>query len=283
MRKFLAALVLLASTFAPAQTFDSQAAAAHAALTNLQAAAEAKVSSDGQQIAALITTNTQQAATIQTLQSTFTWRSLEYNTWRVNSSSQVGGSGNGTASQTLATGPGTATFSIAPLPPATSSTNYFDAYYTLDFAPDESKRNFRYTLAWMFPTQTDANASQCLEMEIRQSLKSGLMAVWALQMQFSGKQLRIWDQSRAWFSTGTAQPRLTPGVWYAVTLEGHRDDATVFYDAITINAMRIPLGYSYPMWDNGWRPMTRVAAQLDGNGAGIPYKVKRDQTSFASW
>jgi hypothetical protein len=120
-------------------------------------------------------------------------------------------------------------------------------------------------------------------MEVRQSLKSGLMAVWALQLNFSGKQLRIWDHTHTWFSSGTAQARFIPGVTYTVTIEGHRDSTTAYYDAITINQTRIPLSYSYPMWNMGWRPMLRVAGQLDGNGAGTAYKVNRGATDFTAW
>jgi hypothetical protein len=205
---------------------------------------------------------------------------MEWVSWHTNCNAQVGGSGNGVGLQNSAPG---AYFAITPTPPAAGAVNYFDCYYTWDAAPDESKTHFRYTLPWTFPTQADANASQCLEMEIRQSLKSGMMAVWALQLQFSGKQLRIWDHSRAWFTTGTALPRFTPGTTYTVTLEGHRDDTTVFYDAITINQARIPLSYSYPLWNMGWRAMMRVAAQLDGNGSGTAYRVNRGKRLFVAY
>jgi hypothetical protein len=299
MRKFLAAIILLAASAftlptAGSQTFDAQAAAAHAAVQQLQASAEAKVAADAsalaalastnssqtQQISALTSTNTALASQIEALRSTFTFSGIEWVPARINCTAPVGGSGNGIGTQTTAPG---AQFAIAPTPPTLGAANYFDCYYTWDTAPDESKTHFRFTIPWTFTTLADANASQALEMEIRQSLPGGLMAVCALQMNFSGKTLRIWDHTHAWFSTGTAQPRLTPGTKYAVTLECHRDATTVYYDSITINSTRVPLSYSYPMWNMGWRPMMRVAGQLDGNGAGTAYSVKRDSTTFVSW
>jgi hypothetical protein len=301
MKKFLAAIALLAASFAPAQTFDSQAAAAQAAVQQLQGAAEAKVAADASAITSLTSTNsalssqnsslsqqnaalgsqvTSLAAQIQTLQSTFTWRDMEWVTWKINCAAQVGGSGNGIGTQVTAPG---AQFAIAPTPPPLGASNYFDCYYTWDAAPDESKTHFRFTQPWAFPAQADANASQALEMEVRQVLPGGMMGVWAVQMNFAGKQLRIFDHVKKWFATGTVQPRLTPGVTYAVTLDGHRDGTNVCYDSITINTASTPLTYCYPMWDENWRPMMRVAAQLDGNGSGTAYSVKRDKTTFSSW
>jgi hypothetical protein len=113
MKKFLAAIILLsASCFA--QTFDNEAAAAHAAVQQLQASAEAKVASDAQQIAALTSTNTQQAATIQSLQNTVTYRDLEWGAWSINDSTKVGGSANGTAVFTPADTNKPAVFSVVP-------------------------------------------------------------------------------------------------------------------------------------------------------------------------
>jgi hypothetical protein len=281
MKRFLSVILLLAAcACAPAQTFDTQSAAAFTAVQQLQAAAEAKVASDAQQIAALTSTNAALASQIESLHSTFTFSGVEWLPAKINCNAQVGGSGNGIGTQTTAPG---AQFAIAPTPPVLGAANYFDCYYTWDFTPDEAKTHFRFTIPWTFPTLADANASQALEMEIRQSLQSGQMAVCALQMNFSGKTLRIWDHTHAWFLSGTAQPRLTPGTTYAVTLECHRDATTVYYDSITINSSRIPLSYSYPMWNMGWRPMMRVAGQLDGNGSGASYSVKRGTTVFSSW
>jgi hypothetical protein len=147
--------------------------------------------------------------------------------------------------------------------------------------PMMRKKNFSLTMPWTFPTAADSNASQGLEMEIRQSLTSGLQGVCALQMNFSGNQLRIYDHVKHWFATGVAMPHFTPGVTYTVTLECHRDDANnVVYDAITINSTRTPLSYTYPYWQDNWRPMMRVAGQLDGRGTGTPYTVKRGSTVF---
>jgi hypothetical protein len=76
------------------------------------------------------------------------------------------------------------------------------------------------------------------------------------------------------------QPRLVPGQWYHVVLEGHRDAANVYHDAITINGVVTKLGTQYAAQPTNWRTMLRCALQLDGNGRGDSYRVKRQNTRF---
>jgi hypothetical protein len=280
MKKLLLSLVLL-SAFTHAQTFTNETAAAQAAVFNLSSAAEARVVSDDAIITSLQSDKLALQAQIQQLQSTSVYRDLEWHRWGMNCNAQVGGSGLGVGSQQPAPN---ASFSIAPATPAAGAANYFDCYFPDDVLPDDNKKHFSLTMPWQFPTAADASASQALEMEIRQSLTGGLQGVCALQMNFSGNQLRIFGHVKKWFSTGQAQPKLTAGVVYVVTLECHRDDANnIVTDAITINGARLALGYSEPYWQDNWRAMLRYAGQLDGRGAGIAYTVKRGATVFKAW
>jgi hypothetical protein len=284
MKKTLFTFLVLAVASCFAQV-DSQYQSAATALEQLHSAANAQIASANQQSAALQTQLDAAGAVVSDLRAqiatwlaTKTYSDLEWLTWKINCNAQVGGSGNGAGAQTIAPG---ASFTITPAAPVAGAANYFDCYYTADVAPDDAKKHFALTIPWTFPTATDSNASQGLEMEIRQSLTSGLQGVCALQMNFSGNQLRIYDHVRHWFATGVAMPHFTPGVTYTVTLECHRDDANnVVYDAITINNTRTPLTYTYPYWQDNWRPMMRVAGQLDGRGTGTPYTVKRGNTVF---
>jgi hypothetical protein len=61
---------------------------------------------------------------------------------------------------------------------------------------------------WDFPSDTDMRNAHCIEMELRQVLNGGMAAIPALQMNFSGNQLRYFDKSRSgWFATGAPMPR----------------------------------------------------------------------------
>jgi hypothetical protein len=279
MKKLLLAFYLLASV-AYTQTFDQEATAAQTALSALQTAAESKVAADNAHISSLIASNASLTTQVTSLKITDVYKDLEWNGWKINCDSQVGGSGNGVGGQVLAPG---ASFSITPTPPALGQTNYFDCYYTDDFNPDDTKKNFKLTMPWTFPTSADSNASQALEMEIREVTSNHLMGVCALQMYFGGNSLRIFDNVKKWFATGQTQPKLTAGVTYTVTLECHTDGTNMIYDAITINSNRLALGYSYPLPTTNWRLMMRVAGQLDGKGTGTPYKVNRGLTTFSRW
>jgi hypothetical protein len=272
MKKITTILVVLLGLLGlcSAQTFDAETSAAQAAVSTLATSAEAKVTA----------LNAQNAELAKQLQVNI-YRDAEWHRWGMNCNAQVGGSGNGVGAQSLAPG---ASFTITPAKPAAGSSNYYDCYFPDDVAPDDNRKNFSLTLPWQFPTLADSNASQALEMEIRQSLTNGLQGVCALQLNFSGNQLRIFGHVKKWFSTGQAQPKFTPGVWYVVTLDCHRDDNNnMVTDGITINGVRLALSYSEPYWQDNWRAMLRYAGQLDGRGTGIAYTAKRGSTTFKSW
>jgi hypothetical protein len=98
-------------------------------------------------------------------------------------------------------------------------------------------------------------------MEIRQSLKSGLMAVWALQLQFQRQAAAHLGSHACMVLVGNGAGAIHSwGDVHGDARGPSRFDTTAYYDAITINQTRIPLSYSYPMWNMGWRPMLRVAA-----------------------
>lgn len=279
MKKLLLAFCLLVSVMY-GQTFDQETANAQQSVATLSQAAEARVAANTAQISSLIGTNASLTTQILSLKTTDVYKDLEWLAWGVNCKAQVGGSGNGVGSQNTAPG---ATFSIVPVVTGAGQSNYFDCYYTADFSPDDTKKHFKLTMPWTFPTAGDSNASQALEMEIRQITTGHLMSVCALQMNFSGNSLRIYDNVRKWFSTTQAQPKFAPGVTYIVTLECHTDGINTVYDGITINGNKLELAYSYTTPTTDWRPMMRVAGQLDGKGSGLAYKVNRGLTTFSRW
>jgi hypothetical protein len=240
-----------------------------ATLNGELAASQAKVTSDEQTIAAL------QAQLAAVPKAVKVYDHIESTPFGQNSLAQVGGSGLGVATQKQ---PGVecAEFAIAPTPPAVGASNYFDCYYYQDFPLDDSLTKFKLEASWLFPTLADANASQCLEMEARHVLTNGNMYVIACQLDFADKALRVFDHTKKWFPIGVAQPRLVPETWYTVTLEGHHDATTIYYDGVTINGVKsVPVGQG-AVFNLGWKRMNRIALQLDGNGHGTPYRVKLD-------
>lgn len=200
---------------------------------------------------------------------------IECNHWNQNSKAQVGGSGLGAASHRL---PGIECAELAILPdkPAVGGKNYFDCYYTQDFPLDDTLTKFKLEASWLFPTDADAKASQCLEMEARHIIPGGNMAVIACQLDFADNALRVFDHVKKWYTTGTPQARLAAGTWNTVILEGHKDATTVYYDGVTVNGVKSGVGLTADIYNLGWGRMNRVALQLDGNGAGTPYRVKID-------
>jgi hypothetical protein len=280
MKRFLSAILLLAACVcAPAQTFDTQSAAALAAVQQLQAAAEAKVASDAQQIAALTSTNTSLAAQIETLRSTVTYSDLEWGAWSLNDSTKVGGSSNGTSSFTPADTNKPAVFSVAPAA-VTTGTNYYDSYATQKKKPNAAYKNFYLAVQWDFPGDADMNAAHCIEMEMRQVFNSSA-AIPALQMNFTGNQLRYFDANpnhRGWFATGIAMPRTRT---ITAVLEAHRDDTTVYYDAFTINGVRHPLVFTQPIVPLSWADRMSVSVQLDAKS--LAFKVRPSAMVMKVW
>lgn len=288
--------------------FDTQTATAHAAVDQLQAdantlidtldqeisVANAQITADQTTIAsvnaalastqATLATTQQSLAIVQkqltTLQSVNVYDRLERNPFNVNFKAEVGGSGLGAVSQRP---PGIECAELAilpdiPIPISAGGTgkNYFDSYFTQDFPLDDTLTKFKLEASFLFPTLADSNASQCLEMESRHVLTNGNMYIIACQLDFADKVLRIFDHTKKWFPIGVAQTRLVPNTWYEVILEGHHDATTIYYDGVTINGTRVvPVGQG-AMFNLGWKRMNRVALQLDGNGAGTPYRVKID-------
>jgi hypothetical protein len=278
MKRFLSAILLLAACVcAPAQTFDTQSAAALTAVQQLQAAAEAKVASDAQQIAALTSTNTSLAAQIETLRSTVTYSDLEWGAWSLNDSTKVGGSSNGTSSFTPADTNKPAVFSVVP-DAVTTGTNWYDSYATQKKKPNAAYRNFYLAVQWDFPTDADMQNAHCIEMELRQVF-GARAAIPALQMNFTGNQLRYFDKSRgAWIATGLPMPRTRRII---AVLEAHRDDTTVYYDAFTINGVRHPLAFTQPIVPLSWADRMSVSVQLDAKS--LAFKVSPSAMVMKVW
>lgn len=274
--------------------FDTQTATAHAAVAQLQADANTLIDTLDQDIAIANTTidglNSRLLTTQQNLamvqrqldavRAVKVYDHLESHPWNQNSKAQVGGSGLGAASNKQ---PAVecAEFAILPdkpIPVANGGTgkNYFDCYYSQDFPLDDTLTNFKLEASWLFPTDADAKASQCLEMEARHIIPGGLMSVIACQLDFADNTLRVFDHIKKWYPTGSPQARLAAGTWNTVVLEGHKDAKTVYYDGVTVNGVKSGVGLTADIYNLGWGRMNRVALQLDGNGSGVPYRVKID-------
>lgn len=163
---------------------------------------------------------------------------------------------------------------------------YADAYWYEKKAVDPTKKHFRYETSFLFGGSGDAAASQAIELDVQQVI-AGLVFNSGLQFDFAENQIRVWNRyakehglPNPWQYAGLPCPRWTPNQWISVIYESHRDDKTVFHDAITINGVRTGLKLSFPAVTLNLPDMLNCGMQLDGNQAGTAYQVYRDDVRF---
>lgn len=165
---------------------------------------------------------------------------------------------------------------------------YANAYFFQEKKPDAGKTRFKYEISFLFPTQNDANASQALELDIQQVIKTQVFNI-GFQFDFAEKFFRIWNRMakvkglpNPWVPTVTLAPRWKALDWHRVIVEGHRDNANVYYDALTFDGSRTQLTGSFPLViiPNYTTDAINCAVQLDGNQAGTAYRVMIDSVRF---
>lgn len=232
------------------------------------------------------------------LQSVKVYDGLEFLPWKQTDSkdSKVGGSGLGKAWQKQ---PGIemAELGIDPFPPVAPKTaNFYDCYYTQDFLPlDDAITRWTMETTFIFPTQADIDACNCLELEMRQVLlvPKGLMFVAGAQINRGSNTLRYWSHGtkpdgseKGWQATGMPCPALVPLKPMHILVTGHRDAHAIYHDFISVDGVKVVdlTGTNYPAWTepSPWKQMLRCAIQLDGKEAAVPnqFRVKIGNTKF---
>lgn len=157
-----------------------------------------------------------------------------------------------------------------------------NAYFYKRLGADASKNTFTFELFALFADMFSSQASNCVELDIQQVI-TGLGFNPGFQFDFGGNRLRVWDRnSKQWIATGQPCQRWTPGQWNHIVFEAHRDNTTIYHDALTLNGARIVLGQSFPAPHLSLPDMLNCAIQLDGNKAAQPHKLYLDRVKFTA-
>jgi hypothetical protein len=207
---------------------------------------------------------------------------LESRDWQVAggtlADSNPGAPGQPTADGShVAPGANNGYFEIAPHAP------YADRYWYLEFGADPQKTTFRYDLRMLLATAADVAAPQQIELDLQQCI-GGKVFNMGWGFGFQSGELRVWNRSgKAWVDTGVPMPRLTPGAWFNVSTEMHRDGDNVYHDAITINGSRIIIAKSFPAPTLGLKDMLNGGFQLDSNFRGAPYRCYVNNMRITAW
>lgn len=253
------------------------------ALDSFDKAAEAAVSDLNGQLKSAQSTIGTQAAMIQSLHDQlagFTnvsaFRGQEKTPWLL-------------AGGTLANTPGTGSTAVGVQAQPTTLNAYFENHPAAAYADkfwykqngaDPTKKNYHYEVPFFFGTDADAAAPQCLELDIQQCI-GGLVFNCGLQFDFAENMVRVWNRSiGSWVATGTACQFWKSGTWMRVVLDCHRDSSAVYYDSLTLNGVNILLGQSFSAPNLGLADSLNNAIQLDGNKAGVAYRVYVDDVNF---
>lgn len=253
-----------------------------------------EVAADEQTIQTLRTELSTTQAQLAVFLNTKVFDGLELTPWLVAGGTAANSGQTGSTAVATQAQPGTSSawFNLAPAGP------YANGYWFKKLGADPAKKNYEFEISFLFGTAADAQAANCVELDIQQVI-AGVVFNTGLQFDFTENALRVWDRSKAtpadpgagdWVPTGITCPRWTPGQWVRVVFETHRDDSHVYVDAITINGQRNVFGgatnfFLQPTFAApklGLTDMLNCAVQLDGNKAGTAFKLYVDAISFTA-
>lgn len=207
---------------------------------------------------------------------------IEYTMPGLNDKPEVGGSGIGTSLFTPADGTKPALFRATPGPIPTGKTdNYYDCYATWKTMPSGAYRNYRMMFPFTFPTDTDMLNAHCIEMEARQVMVIAgvrVAAVPALQANFSNGQLRYFDKAQGWVASGIT---LIRQMSMMMGFEAHRDDKTVYYDAIWLGSNRFPVTLQEALFPLNWGDRMSCSLQLDAKTKS--FAINPSKVSLEVW
>lgn len=171
-------------------------------------------------------------------------------------------------------------FEIGPLAP------FANAYWYKQLGADTLIDRYEYSASFMFPTEADSNACQCLEMDFQQVVTKIFNP--ALQLDFADGKIRNWDRLKgdnkdpnAWSAIADLA-RWQPNTWHTASLQARRLGDMVYYEAISVDDLTVWAGtIAHPATIPAVAvPMLNVAIQLDGNGAKTQYRVMVDRVKM---
>jgi hypothetical protein len=160
---------------------------------------------------------------------------------------------------------------------------YQDKYRFKQLGADPSKTSFAFEGLLMLP---EPAKPQAVELDVQQVI-SGVIFNYGLQWDFAENQMRIWDRAakvagdpEPWKSIGLPCPRWAALAWHSFRLEGHRDAANIYYDAVTMNGVKTPLTQTFAAPNLGLKDMFNCAIQQDSNSAGAAFRLYIDRVKM---
>lgn len=208
---------------------------------------------------------------------------LENGPFTVNCGAIVGGSGNAAGNFFPSL------IEVAELNLKPAANQYGDCFFRQSFGAHPELSKFTYDVRFLFPSAADAQASQALELDLKQPI-GGLMFQFAAQLEFSGNQIRYWTPQTKWtsFNPLFKLARFQPGVWYELIAVAHHDTSMMWLDSMSLmqcaNESCVPDATHQPVivqmsqsWlapATNWSDNLHIAEQLDGNSQGAAYRVK---------
>lgn len=164
-----------------------------------------------------------------------------------------------------------ASFAIDP-----QTKSFANAYWYKKLGADEGKTTFTYEASFLFPTTADVAASQAVEFDFQQVI-SGIVYNLGWQFDYADGKFRVWNRGvKAWVPVMIALERPSTLTWTRLALAGHRDANSIYYATVTINGTTFSINQSFPAPNLGLTDMLNCAFQLDGNKAGVAYRVMVD-------
>jgi hypothetical protein len=174
-------------------------------------------------------------------------------------------------------------FELSPLAPNAN------AYWYRKLGADPELSRFEYSARLLFPSDSDAEASQCIEMDSQQVI-AGLVFNPAIQLDFADGKVRLWDRIKGNANDPTAWgpvadlTRWPANSWHPIELEAQREVGGFYYQAIIVDGVRTPIyAFHAALVDPSQPDMLNVGIQLDGNASKTQYRVMVDAVKLVAW
>ena len=146
------------------------------------------------------------------------------------------------------------------------------------------KLSFRYDVGMAAEGAEAAPAPQALEFIMRKWQPPNLYE-WRFQWRGIGEGALGWfywnPHTKGGWVAMEMKGSVSPGEWHTLELEGRIKKSEVFYENVTLDGARHPIGVAVPPMKVG-REEDRMAigVQLDGNGMADAYDVVVDKVAF---
>ncbi len=161
-----------------------------------------------------------------------------------------------------------------------SGTPYSDALWWKQLGANSGASHFTYDLYFYY---TSASSPQALEFDVNQSV-GGYKYIFGTQCAIRGDGTwDVWDNINArWASTGVACTVPPTYTWNHLTWQLERVNGQLHFISVTLNGVTHYINRYYSPRSSSASELN-VAFQMDGNYAGVSYKVWLDKVTLKAW